>query len=100
MSREAWGDPPDREPEFCPNCGSGFYMHGCTHCDEVKRRCAAEAELLRLRIALTTMWPVLERAVSGLVFTGDRAGEVHASMNILRASLKTPNVNSTAQPAA
>jgi hypothetical protein len=32
MSREAFCDPPDREPEFCPNCGSSFYMHGCTHC--------------------------------------------------------------------
>ncbi len=91
MSREAFGDPPDREPEYCPNCGSDFYMPGCSHCEEVKRRCEAESDLLRMRIALTRLWPALERAMSGLVFTADRAGEVQADMNTLRAHIKTPN---------
>jgi hypothetical protein len=51
MSREAFGDPPEQQeaPECCPNCGSDFYMPGCTHCDEVKRRCAAESEAMALR---------------------------------------------------
>lgn len=51
MSREAFGDPPEQQdvPECCPNCGSDFYMPGCTHCDEVKQRCAAESEALALR---------------------------------------------------
>jgi hypothetical protein len=53
MSREAFGDPPEQQevPECCPNCGSDFYMPGCTHCDEVKRRCAAESEAMALRWA-------------------------------------------------
>ena len=46
---------------------------------------------LRMRIALTRLWPALERAMSGLVFTADRAGEVQADMNTLRAHIKTPN---------
>ena len=100
MSREAFGDPPDREPEYCPNCGSDFYMPGCSHCEEVKRRCEAESDLLRMRIALTRLWPALERAMSGLVFTADRAGEVQADMNTLRAHIKTPNVRAEPQPAA
>ena len=51
MSREAFGDPPEQQevPECCPNCGSDFYMPGCMHCEEVKRRCAAESEALALR---------------------------------------------------
>src|SRR5574343_2070626 len=51
MSREAFGDPPERQevPECCPNCGSDFYMPGCTHCNEVQRRCAAESEAMALR---------------------------------------------------
>ena len=32
-----------------------------------------------------------ERAMSGLVFTADRAGEVQADMNTLREYSKTPN---------
>jgi|GEM_PF-5795030 transposase len=48
MSREAFGDPPEHQdvPECCPNCGSDLYTPGCTHCEEVKRRCAAESEAL------------------------------------------------------
>lgn len=57
MSREAFGDPPEQQevPEYCPNCGSDFYMPGCTHCEEVKRRCAAESEALALRGVLRRM---------------------------------------------
>ena len=45
-----------------------------------------------LRAALERLWPALERAMSGMVFTADRVGEVQADMNILQASLKRPNV--------
>lgn len=57
MSREAFGDPPEQQevPECCPNCGSDFYMPGCTHCEEVKRRCAAESEALAMRGVLHRM---------------------------------------------
>ena len=30
MSREAWGDPPEHEPEHCPLCdGAGQHIDGC-----------------------------------------------------------------------
>lgn len=57
-----------------------------------KRATAAEMHNEALCAALARLWPVLERAMSGLVFTADRAGEVQADMNTLRASLKRPNV--------
>jgi hypothetical protein len=41
----------------------------------------------RLLEALHRLWPIFERATKGLVFTADRAGEVTADMNTLRAAL-------------
>lgn len=37
--------------------------------------------------ALTRLWPLFERAIKDLVFTADRAGEVMADMNTLRAAI-------------
>ena len=37
--------------------------------------------------ALTRLWPLFERATKDLVFTADRAGEVMADMNTLRAAI-------------
>lgn len=56
---------------------------------------AAQIELEGLREALFRLWPAVEKAMAGLVFTADRAGEVQADMNTLRASLKTPNAKLT-----
>ena len=65
MSREAFGDPPESQepPQVCPLCGVQFALH--------------------------RLWSALERAMSGLVFTADRAGEVQADMNTLREYSKT-----------
>jgi hypothetical protein len=106
MSREAFGDPPDREPEYCPNCGSDFYMPGCTHCDEVKRRCAAESEAMALRgqLGAASGWIVKALKVLDTVDPDDtdeaerlaalvKAGEVLALATLARS--KTPNAKLT-----
>ena len=105
MSREAFGDPPERQemPECCPNCGSDFYMPGCTHCDEVKRRCAAESEALALRgqLGAASRWIVEALKVLDTLDPEDSpeadelgkliaAGEVLALATLARS--KTPNV--------
>lgn len=48
MSREAWGDPPDPEPSFCPLCGETNHVDGCELGDMQQRALAAEAEVRRL----------------------------------------------------
>lgn len=48
MSREAWGDPPDPEPEFCPVCGGQEHEDGCEFGKEQARRVRAEAAATRL----------------------------------------------------
>ena len=40
-----------------------------------------------LREALRPLWPVIEHAMAGLVFTAKRAGEGTAQMNAVRAAL-------------
>ena len=104
MSREAFGDPPEQQevPECCPNCGSDFYMPGCTHCDEVKRRCAAESEAMALRgqLGAASGWIVKALKVLDTVDPDDtdeaerlaalvKAGEVLALATLARS--KTPN---------
>ena len=42
MSREAWGDPPDPEPQMCPLCGEQWHAEGCELGAEVSRRLKAE----------------------------------------------------------
>lgn len=105
MSREALGDPPEQQdvPECCPNCGSDFYMPGCTHCEEVKRRCAAESEALALRghLGAASGWIVEALKVLDTVDPDDadkaerlaalvKAGEMLALATLARS--KTPNV--------
>lgn len=53
--------------------------------DELDRLTARVAEL---EGALRRLWPVLDKATKGLVFTAERAGEVVADMNTLRAALE------------
>lgn len=52
MSREAWGDPPDPEPQMCPLCGGEYHVEGCELGEEVSRRLKAESEVSRLRAAV------------------------------------------------
>lgn len=49
MSREAWGDPPSPDPQFCPMCGESHHTPGCEVCELDKRRIAAESALSTLR---------------------------------------------------
>lgn len=53
--------------------------------DELDRLTARVAEL---EGALRRLWPVFDKATKGLVFTAERAGEVAADMNTLRAELE------------
>ena len=113
MSREAFGDPPEQQdvPECCPNCGSDFYMPGCTHCEEVKRRCAAESEALALRgqLGAASGWIVKALKVLDTVDPDDtdeaerlaalvKAGEVLALATL--ASSKTPNAGAKLETTA
>lgn len=88
-----------RYVEACDDLGEGLFEKPLTTTDALHAK-ATElhgqilAEVYRLHTAmgsLERLWPVLERAMSGLVFTADQAGEVQADMNTLRASLKRPN---------
>lgn len=111
MSREAFGDPPEQQevPECCPNCGSDFYMPGCTHCEEVKRRCAAESEALALRghLGAASGWIVKALKVLDTLDPEDtteadelrkliKAGEVLALTTL--ASSKTPEFECPGEP--
>ena len=57
----------------------------CQAADELDRLTARVAEL---EGALRRLWPVFDKATKGLVFTAERAGEVAADMNTLRAALE------------
>ena len=111
MSREAFGDPPERQdvPECCPNCGSDFYMPGCTHCEEVKRRCAAESDALALRgqLGAASGWIVKALKVLDTVDPDDtdeaelltalvKAGEMLALTTL--ASSKAPEFECLGEP--
>lgn len=60
MSREAWGDPPDPEPQRCPVCDGEWHAEGCELGEEVSRRLKAETEArtLRCRYAVVSGWIV------------------------------------------
>ena len=91
MSREAFGDPPESQepPDLCPVCGNDWHAEDCEFGKEVASRLKAERDAHRMQFALHRLWPALERAMAGLVFTADRAGEVQADMNTLREYSKT-----------
>ncbi len=55
MSREAWGDPPDPAPQYCPHCGGQEHVDGCELWRADRRRAAAEGEAARLRAALAEL---------------------------------------------
>lgn len=53
MSREAWGDPPDQEPNLCDLCNEEMgSTTDCKLCQEFDRANEAEHELSRLKMTL------------------------------------------------
>ena len=100
MSREAFGDPPESQepPQVCPVCGGEWHAEDCEFGKEVARRLKAERDAHRMQFALHRLWPALERAMSGLVFTTDRAGEVQADMNTLREYSKPQEFECLGEP--
>ena len=38
MSYEAWGEPIDRDPQTCPNCGTEEYKQTCPRCEVEKHK--------------------------------------------------------------
>jgi len=100
MSREAFGDPPESQeaPDLCPVCGGEWHAEDCDFGKEVALRLKAERDAHRMQFALHRLWPALERAMAGLVFTADRAGEVQADMNTLREYSKTQEFECQGEP--
>lgn len=100
MSREAFGDPPESQeaPDLCPVCGNDWHAEDCVFGKEVALRLKAERDAHRMQFALHRLWPALERAMAGLVFTADRAGEVQADMNTLREYSKTQEFECQGEP--
>ena len=72
--------------------------YSALHARMFAEKLAAQIELEGLREALFRLWPAVEKAMAGLVFTADRAGEVQADMDTLRANLKTPNDRANGRP--
>ena len=106
MSREAWGDPPDPEPQRCPVCDGEWHAEGCVLGEEVSRRLKAETEArtLRCRYAVVSGWIVEALKVLDTVDPDDtdeaerlaalvKAGEVLALATLARS--KTPNTKMT-----
>ena len=103
MSREAFGDPPDPEPQRCPVCYGEWHAEGCEFGEEVSRRLKAETEArtLRCRYAVVSGWIVEALKVLDTLDPEDsteadelgkliKAGEVLALATL--ANSKTPNV--------
>lgn len=78
MSREAWGDPPEQEPQRCPVCDGEWHAEGCELGAEVSRRLDAEREARTLRCRF-----------------GVASGWIVAALTTLRANLKPPNAEVT-----
>jgi hypothetical protein len=109
MSREAWGDPPDPEPQRCPVCDGEWHAEGCELGEEVSRRLKAETEArtLRCRYAVVSGWIVEALKVLDTMDLEDtteaeelgkliKAGEVLALATL--ANSKPPNVELTGNP--
>lgn len=63
MSREAWGDPSDPEPTFCPQCGGQDHVEGCELGAMQVRAVRAELIAARLLKALESVLPLAEEAL-------------------------------------
>ncbi len=102
MSREAFGDPPDSEPQRCPVCDGEWHAEGCELGEEVSRRLKSETEAMTLRgqLGAVSGWIVEALKVLDTVDPDDtdeaerlaalvKAGEVLALATLARS--KTPN---------
>lgn len=73
-----------------PGCPRADDMVLCGHfgaaMDAAGLRADLDAERRKVEV-LRDLWPVIEHAMAGLVFTGDKAGEVAAQMAAARAAL-------------
>lgn len=73
-----------------PGCPRADDMMLCGHfgaaMDAAGLRADLDAERRKVEV-LRDLWPVIEHAMAGLVFTGDKAGEVAAQMAAARAAL-------------
>lgn len=67
MSREAWGTPPDIEPEHCPLCGETSHVDGC-EVGALQAKHNAEVSRLQQRISAlekdAARWQPIETADS------------------------------------
>ena len=76
MSREAWGDPPDPEPQRCPVCDGEWHAEGCELGEEVSRRLKAEREAHRLAFENDQLRREAERLQKLLTAMHQIAGEL------------------------
>jgi len=70
MSYEAWGEPPEREPQVCPHCGMEEYNWTCEVCIATKRLEKAK-ELLRRALRQLEKWQTYYGDVEKLPPSGD-----------------------------
>lgn len=61
--------------------------YSALHARLFAEKTAAQIKLEGLREALFRLWPAVEKAMAGLVFTADRAGDVAADMSTIRAAI-------------
>lgn len=97
MSREAWGDPPERQepPQRCPVCDGEYHAEDCELGQEVARRLKAEAQVERLR-------SLLRQALDALEVESEWGGPTPkgaAAIASLREALG-PNVRAEPDPTA
>lgn len=61
--------------------------YSALHARLFAEKTAAQIEVEALRESLFRLWPAVEKAMAGMVFTADRAGEIAADMNAIRAAI-------------
>lgn len=77
MSREAFGDPPEKEPpDLCPVCGNDWHAEDCEFGKEVARRLHAERDAHRLAFENDQLRREAERLQKLLTAMHQIAGEL------------------------
>ncbi|MEY5098412.1 MAG: hypothetical protein RJA36_1131 [Pseudomonadota bacterium] len=70
MSREAWGDPPDPEPQYCPVCGGQEHVEGCEFSKEVEQRLKAVDAATKLWAQQQNLAAMLRKCAHALMRRG------------------------------